>query len=223
MQSGATLNPGVIKRILAHTAKDPKNRCFFARLAGILDRKGVDLSQFGWETVIDAYLTGDFRQEGEERKDPGREQGEREKEEPPNVRMIKKMWAPGDKPIPLHLYNHIKSTEGNWLFLPIFSRFKDRELSGSAEVQIAGDGKMIKSFIRVREGREEWFFRLGPPGRGGRRILQWTSSEGWEHGRVGGLEDFSEKLQNLGIDLDDNLKDESEGEDLLPGGVDCKV
>ena len=219
MQSGAPLNPRVIRRILNYTSKEPNKRRFFARLTGNLGRKGMDLSQPGWEAVIDACLADYYGQGREDDKHRRGQKHPRGEEKLPDLRSVKAMWAPGDKPNLLHLYNHIKGRGENWLFLPISSRFRGRKLLGALEVQFRGDGKMVKACIRVKDGKEDWFFRLGPPGPEGRRKLQWEGPPRWEARGKDGLGVFSKKLRNLGIDLDDTRINESEGTELPPGGV----
>lgn len=223
IQAKAPLDSVLIKRILAKAPKDPEARRLYARLAGLLGRKGVDLSRPGWETVVEAVLAGDgFGRDREEGRRRDEDEAEKNQEEiTPGA--LKRMWAPGEKPNHLHLFNHLKSSEGHWVILPINSRFHGRRLSGNAAVQFSGEGAMEKVLLRIGREEREWRFLLGPEGPKGRRSLRLIGPESWKAGNRSMLGDFPEKLRNLGVDFDDNKRDELEEEVFAPGGVDWTV
>lgn len=226
MSVRASLDPQLIKRLLTTLGEDKK---LLARLAVLYSRKGIDLTEQGWEPLVE-FLAGDESYSGLNFRDdrPRREETAPDEDSPEenSSREVKldALWEPGEEANLYHLFNHLTGPEGMTLVLPIRAEKEGVEINGRVVVRFDSTRKMKDAQFYLKNPAGIWHFSLGRddgnenPGYN----LTCFPPEGVDRRGLTGADVFKEKLSNLRVKYDDNEVEEPE-EDDIPGGVDWIV
>ncbi len=221
MASRAALDPSVIKRLLNTGGEDKR---LLARLAGLYGKKGIDLSEAGWEPLVE-FLSGEGSYGGspfQERQ--SRREQQSPQEDSPDEEGGDIPWVSGEEANLYHLFNHLGGPEGLTLVLPLKAEKGGQEISGKVIVKFDPLKKMEQALFFLENRQGIWQFsllrddRTGNPGYN----LSCLPPAGLDRRSLKGSDVFREKLSNLRIVYDDNKVEEPE-EDDIPGGVDWIV
>jgi len=219
----AALDPQLIKRILNIPGEDKK---LLARLAGLYVKKGVDLTEPGWEPLIE-FLAGDESHNGFDSRDgqPRRDQKYPEDDSPEKNSSreedLDALWEAGEDANFFHLFNHIKAPGELTLILPVRAVKEDVEISGRVIARFDALNKMKDALFVLKNPRGIWQFILERDDRteNSGYNLSCLPPDGVDRESLKGVDVFREKLSNLRVKYDDNEVEEPE-EDDIPGGVD---
>ena len=226
MSVRASLDPQLIKRLLSTSGEDKR---LLARLAGLYTRKGIDLTEQGWEPLIE-FLAGKHSFDGSESRQ-GRSGQDRKGTEGGSAGLNSfdeevgsVIWEPGREPNLYHLVNHITSPEGLTLVLPLRAVKIGVEISGQVVGRFGLFEKMEEAqfFLKNPQGIWRFFLRRDDGTDDPGYNLSCIPPEGMDRRNLKEVDVFKEKLSNLRVKFDDNRVEEPE-EDDIPGGVDWIV
>ncbi len=198
-----------IKKMLNRMKLNPKR---FSRLIALLLDKKLDISSTGIEDLIKLLGYGEGNPE-KERRFKRRKLPAQEKDIADELKnsLIERQSEADNS---LMLFNHLKGNEENWIIIPYSFSCKEASggnvLYGTIRIQYDPFQDRPKRFVLVvnRDREEIWYFNLCAAEKEFKLNIFCNSNQGIVKGRAG-LRDLEVKLQNLGVKIDDTIREDS--------------
>ena len=221
---GSTGVDGLVKNLYSsfHNAGLSPGGSEFRLLKNLISKRKID-SRHLITLLTDAVLKG-FRTEAlmtalldEVGRDKGGGSGGKQKKDRQNSENIKKEIKCIIKNTEksgsiLFLYNHIKHSGSHWVIFPFSFDHGSKNTDGSLRIRFDTSGIIKKTVIHAEKGDKTWYFTLtslnnGETGAGHFRMQIYSNPEGANAVKNDSFGKLRKKLQNLGIEIDDNIHD----------------
>ena len=202
-RSSMTLDRAAVEWIsskIRNTPHNERDRPHLARILSLLYGKGIHADDRSIDALLSLSLGGKTNS-----RDTGGKKREKHDEKRDGDDELHRDASPvrsASDPNPVSLFNHIRTGRTDWIIIPFHSVRGSKEMGGVIRIRIPSPGAPPDGLVVcVRSDDSEWSFACES---GRSRKIRVIKRDGRKIDEYEQFTAFSEKLRNLGFEIDDN-------------------
>jgi len=217
-RSGLPLNPESLLLVRRELRKAKKEDAFLARLLVLIHDKNLKLSQKSLKELLSITEGrsgeggGSYREEKYKSNDSDSDSNEKDLKKAIAERLKRQLHNyNNERTSPLHIFNSIRGKHDNWIIIPFSFLLDERdELSGSIRINCRRS-TFSYAFITVNSKEARWGFSINMSGKE-KKITSFCNNSSERIKALSFFPKLAEKLREMDIKIDDNIKDEEESD-----------